>query len=660
MNAVADFLGFDGRFGWQGPDGRGAQSAARLGDAFGDIFGGGSNSAALTVRAPTIGPLPTDLWRAAGNSEQVRALQAAAAERGYSQWGVDDLVKTETGYSLTATQAAFDENGKLFHPTSAQTVFDYVLDDPSKELASIWATLPDTQQIVRLITDGNGIYEYGSVGDARFDGLGLTIHDLGSVEAIEVLGARRGAPATSWSWRDQMRMNREVEAATFRQAPAAGWGALQGIGIGAYNYGRNLVTGTVGAANWALGYSGFGLINDLVYGGRTPAGAPSYMRSSAQTTAAAQAVGEFFRDPLGNTQRALDASNAALQAQGDAFRARMDAGDIEGAFRIGFAATTENTLNLVSLVVAPELAAAKAATLVRAERLLSVGAGASKRAELVNNLRTVDRLGACFVAGTLVQTREGLKPIELVRIGDFVRSQPEMGGDRAYRRVNDVFSFEDKAVLEIVCNDTLGRSELFVATHNHPFWVKDIGWTAAVFLEVDQVLELVDGREAWVTEICDTGALARVYNFEVDGFHTYYVGELGVWVHNDNCHLIDLPIHPDPTRAFVRADELLKFENIRRLHPTNELQWVGGEGLGRGGVRDLTNDELLSWGGPSGDDPITIARQYGAGDNRAYPASLIQIQAGHHRMEEVVLRIQNGALPADTLIEARRAEWLWD
>jgi hypothetical protein len=27
----------------------------------------------------------------------------------------------------------------------------------------------------------------------------------------------------------------------------------------------------------------------------------------------------------------------------------------------------------------------------------------------------------------------------------------------------------------------------------------------------------------------------RVYNFEVEDNHTYYVGEWGVWVHNPNC-----------------------------------------------------------------------------------------------------------------------------
>jgi len=29
--------------------------------------------------------------------------------------------------------------------------------------------------------------------------------------------------------------------------------------------------------------------------------------------------------------------------------------------------------------------------------------------------------------------------------------------------------------------------------------------------------------------------LETVYNIEVEGFHTYHVGELGIWVHNANC-----------------------------------------------------------------------------------------------------------------------------
>ncbi len=30
----------------------------------------------------------------------------------------------------------------------------------------------------------------------------------------------------------------------------------------------------------------------------------------------------------------------------------------------------------------------------------------------------------------------------------------------------------------------------------------------------------------------DSGRVETVYNFEVEGFHTYFVGEAGVWAHN--------------------------------------------------------------------------------------------------------------------------------
>jgi hypothetical protein len=33
-----------------------------------------------------------------------------------------------------------------------------------------------------------------------------------------------------------------------------------------------------------------------------------------------------------------------------------------------------------------------------------------------------------FAAGTLIHTQTGLKPIEKIRVGDFVLSQPEMKG----------------------------------------------------------------------------------------------------------------------------------------------------------------------------------------------------------------------------------------
>lgn len=65
-------------------------------------------------------------------------------------------------------------------------------------------------------------------------------------------------------------------------------------------------------------------------------------------------------------------------------------------------------------------------------------------------LPPLDHEPGCFVAGTLVHTKEGLKPIEQIQVGDWVLSKPESGeGEQAYKRVARTFSFEDKAVVRI-------------------------------------------------------------------------------------------------------------------------------------------------------------------------------------------------------------------
>ena len=60
------------------------------------------------------------------------------------------------------------------------------------------------------------------------------------------------------------------------------------------------------------------------------------------------------------------------------------------------------------------------------------------------------------------------------------------------------------------------------------------GWVAAGDLEVGDILYTADGDEVEVTDI-ELEKLAEpitVYNLEVEDFHTYFVGEYGVLVHN--------------------------------------------------------------------------------------------------------------------------------
>ncbi len=146
--------------------------------------------------------------------------------------------------------------------------------------------------------------------------------------------------------------------------------------------------------------------------------------------------------------------------------------------------------------------------------------------------------GACFVAGTLVHTPNGVVPIEEIRVGDRVLSQPELQGDVFYQRVLSAFSLRDKVIYRITYADGNGVQESVLTTADHPFWVTEKGWTGAEYLKTGQVLERHDRSKARVVTVENTGETQRVFNFEVEGCHTYYVGNMGVWVHNSNCQQV--------------------------------------------------------------------------------------------------------------------------
>jgi hypothetical protein len=226
----------------------------------------------------------------------------------------------------------------------------------------------------------------------------------------------------------------------------------------------------------------------------------------------------------------------------------------------------------------------------------------------------------CFVAGTLVHTKDGLVPIEKIKAGDWVLSQPEQTGELAYKRVEETFVNDDAEVwlVEYRMTDLQLESRkkfdyemwteeewfteeenrtystgYFVATGNHPVWLKGVGWARvdelperlygpSVMLNKDGKSVVVitsriirksaqenigytfDTRGACFGHLVDlrdgnvivrklnenndedvdlfkksriffnTPLTRMVYNFRVADFSTYYVGEEGIWVHNTN------------------------------------------------------------------------------------------------------------------------------
>jgi hypothetical protein len=94
----------------------------------------------------------------------------------------------------------------------------------------------------------------------------------------------------------------------------------------------------------------------------------------------------------------------------------------------------------------------------------------------------------CFVAGTLVHTKEGLKPIVQVKVGDWVLSRPEDSADGTepgYKRVSKTFRFENKEVVRfwwkrrvngnVHIQDMPNWDHVYV-TPNHPVWLNPHGW----------------------------------------------------------------------------------------------------------------------------------------------------------------------------------------
>ena len=78
-----------------------------------------------------------------------------------------------------------------------------------------------------------------------------------------------------------------------------------------------------------------------------------------------------------------------------------------------------------------------------------------------------------------------------------------------------------------------GTDEI-VTTPGHPFWVPVKGWTKAVHLRAGDRLQLLNGEYVVVEQVQHEllEDPVFVYNFEVEDFHTYYVGSESVLVHN--------------------------------------------------------------------------------------------------------------------------------
>ena len=137
--------------------------------------------------------------------------------------------------------------------------------------------------------------------------------------------------------------------------------------------------------------------------------------------------------------------------------------------------------------------------------------------------------GVCFIAGTKVSTENGRIPIENIAAGMRVYAHNPETGETELKEVVRTFVRESNELVHISVN-----GEEIISTPTHPFWVPVKGWTKAIQLRAGDRLQLLNGEYVVIEQVQHEllESPVKVYNFEVEGFHTYFVGYGSVLVHN--------------------------------------------------------------------------------------------------------------------------------
>ena len=141
----------------------------------------------------------------------------------------------------------------------------------------------------------------------------------------------------------------------------------------------------------------------------------------------------------------------------------------------------------------------------------------------------VTLFASCFTGDTLVAIEDGYKRIDEIEVGDYVWAYNVETGEMELKEVLQVFAKQTDEILHL--GTTVGAIE---TTTNHPFYVLGTGWVATGDLTIgDNVYTIECGSSVvtglWIEKLDEP---ITVYNLEVEEFHSYFVGGLGVLVHN--------------------------------------------------------------------------------------------------------------------------------
>jgi hypothetical protein len=156
---------------------------------------------------------------------------------------------------------------------------------------------------------------------------------------------------------------------------------------------------------------------------------------------------------------------------------------------------------------------------------------------------------SCFAVGTLVRTLDGSRPIESLKVGDQVLSQDVATGALSFQPILVVHHNAPARTLRI----TMDHDETIVASVYHRFWRAGKGWAQARELNPGDQLRTLGGLSRVVS--VTPGKVEPVFNLDVAGSRTFFVGGQGALVHDNT--LPDpriIPFDAEPVLASARLE----------------------------------------------------------------------------------------------------------
>ena len=146
----------------------------------------------------------------------------------------------------------------------------------------------------------------------------------------------------------------------------------------------------------------------------------------------------------------------------------------------------------------------------------------------------------CFVAGTLVETETGLRPIEEIEVGDKVWARNTETGETVLKPVTDLIRRHERIIWEVKLSGDNGVTERFETTDDHPWWTLDEDsqgrWVITEELTAGMTVVSRDpagqDKRMVIDSVAETERTESTYNLTVADFETYFVGEQRILVHN--------------------------------------------------------------------------------------------------------------------------------